>query len=342
MGAPAMTESDPRAHVMGLITACWSTQALGVAARLRLFDMLAQGPRAAAELAAETRSHPGALHRLMRALAVLGLVTQDGEDLFAVTPAGRLLIEHEPGSIRGMALHWGDRLWGALSQLEQSVATGKAWSISGAEGFEHMARDPEQMAMFHQSMADQTGPVAKAVLDAYDVSRFGRIIDVGGSYGALLAAMLKAYPRLRGEVYDLPDLSAAAKAYLEAAGVAERAAFIGGSFFDEVPPGADAYTMKMIIHDWQDEEAVLILRNCRKALGPGGLVLVMEHIAPDLAGEASGDYVTIRGDIVMLTAAGGMERTRGQFEALLDRAGLKLQRIVPTASGFAILEAAPG
>jgi hypothetical protein len=336
-----MTDTDVRARVAGMIMGCWPTRVIFVAVRLRLFERLAQAPRGAADLAAETGSHPDALRRLMRALAVLGLVRQTDADLFELAPAGRLLLPDTPGSIRGLALHWGDRLWGALSQLEQSVKTGKAWRISGAEGFEHMARDPEQMAMFHQSMADQTGPVAAAILEAYDFSRFSRIIDVGGSTGALLAAVLKAYPRLEGQVYDLPDLAAAAGAYLEGAGVADRGAFIGGSFFEQVPAGADTLMMKMIIHDWEDEEAALILTNCRKALGPGGLVLVMDHIAPDLARDQPSDYVTIRGDMLMLTAAGGRERTLGEFEGLFARAGLKLRRVVPTASGFAVLEAAP-
>jgi len=334
-----MTETDPRAHVTGLITACWSTQVLGVAAKLRLFDQMADGPRAASDLAAATGSHPEALRRLMRALAVLGLARQEAQDRFALTAPGRLLIEHEPGSIRGMALHWGERLWGALSQLEQSVATGEAWRLSGAAGFAHMARDPDQMVMFHQSMADQTGPVAEAVLEAYDFAAFGRVIDVGGGYGALLAAILRAHPRLTGQVYDLPELEPPAALYLQAAGVSDRASFVGGSFFDEIPPGADAYLMKMIIHDWEDEEATLILRNCAKALGAGGVLLVMERIAPELA--APSDYVAIRGDIVMLTAAGGKERTRSEYEALLARAGLKLRRIVPTTSGFSVLEAGP-
>ncbi len=331
--------ADPRAQVMDLITAAWSTQVIGVAVKLRLFEKLAEGPRAAAALAGETGSHPGALHRLMRALAALGLVSQDGEDLFVITPTGRLLVEGEPGSVRGTALHWGDRLWGALSQLDQSVKTGKAWRISGASGFEHMADDPQQMAMFHQSMADLTAPVAGAVLKAYDFSPFSQIMDVGGSTGALLAAMLKAHPRLHGRVFDLPGLAPMAEAHLQAQGVGDRAAFVGGSFFEAVPPGAELIMMKMIIHDWLDEEASAILVNSRKALAPGGIVLVMDRVMPELVTASPVDYAGARADITMLTAAGGKERTRAEFEALFTGAGLKLQRIVPTTSEFAILEA---
>ena len=238
----------------------------------------------------------------------------------------------------GMALHWGRRLWAALGQLEDSVRTGEPFQASGLDGFEGIARDPGQTAMFHQSMTDQTGPVAAAMLEVYDFSRFRSLVDVGGSYGALLAALLKAHPGQTGEVFDLPGLAEASGAYLRGAGVADRAGFVGGSFFDAVPPGADAYMLKMIIHDWRDDQALSILRNCATAAGRDGAVLVMERIAPERVGSSPADHVTIRGDILMLTAAGGQERTEAEYRALFAKAGLQVQRIVPTASGFAIIE----
>ncbi len=330
---------DPRAKVVDLITGCWSTQVLHVAARLKLFDLIAEGPTAAADLAGRTGSHPGAMLRLMRALASLGMVRHLPGDRFELTEAGRFLCSDAPGSVRGMALHWGERLWGALGQLDQSVQTGKPWRASGLDGFQQMASDPGQMAMFHQSMTDQTGPVARALLDAYDFGRFATLMDVGGSYGALLAAILNARPELTGQVFDLPDLKAASSAYLERSGVAGRARFVGGSFFERVPAGADAYMLKMIIHDWDDEKAVTILTNCARAAGAHGKVLVMERIAPELVNTDPGQAPTIRGDILMLTAAGGVERTEPQYRDLFARAGLSLEGITPTSSGFSVMEA---
>ncbi len=164
-------------------------------------------------------------------------------------------------------------------------------------------------------------------------------MDVGGSYGALLAAVLQARPELSGAVYDLPDLAAAAGTYLAQAQVGDRATFIGGDFFQSVPEGADAYMLKMIIHDWDDEKARSILGQCRKAAGPNGVVLVMEKIAPETVGGDAGDLATIRGDILMLTAAGGMERTESEYHTLLGEAGLAIRRIFPTSSGFSVIEA---
>ena len=330
---------EARERVSGLIMGAWGTQVIHVAAQLRLFDALAGGPRAAAELAAETGSHPPSLFRLMRALAAIDLVRHLDGDRFELLPAGELLRTDAPGSVRGMALHWGRRLWGAMTQLDQSVRTGAPWRVSGLEGFQQMAQDPADMAMFHQSMADQTLPVARGVAEACDLSGYGRLMDVGGSYGALLAALLKAYPSLSGEVYDLAGLSEASTAYLEGQGVGGRARFVAGSFFESVPAGAGAYLLKSIIHDWDDAEALQILRNVRAAAAGGAAVLVIEQVAPAQVRPGGGDLVPIRADIMMLTATGGKERTVEEYRALFEEAGLALTRVVPTASAFSVLEA---
>jgi hypothetical protein len=335
-----MTGTDVRERVVAQITACWPTQAIFVGVRLRLFDKLADGPRAAADLAAETEAHPGAVRRLLRGLATLDLCRQLDRDRFELTEAGRLLCASTPGGVRGMALHWGDRLWGALSQLEHSVRTGEPWSASGQAGFELMASDPDQMAMFHQSMAEQSTPVARAMLEAYDFSRFTRLVDVGGGYGAMLATVLKAHPGQIGQVYDLADLGPAAQLYLQASGVGSRAGFVGGDFFETVPTGADAYMLKSIIHDWADEPSRRILANCRKALGPGGVVLVIERVAPEVASGRPEELDALRQDLIMLTATGGQERAVVEYEALFADAGLRLAGVTPTSSGFSILEAA--
>ena len=333
-----MAEADERARVLGLISAAWQTQVIHVAVRLRLPDLMADGIETSVALAEDTGSHPRTLRRLLRAMAAVGLCRQTGEDHFELTPAGNILRADADGSVRGVALHHGERIWGALSQLDQSVRTGRPWRISGASGFEHMASDPGQMAMFHQSMADQAAPVAREMIGAYDFGRFGTLVDVGGSYGALLAEILKALPELSGQVFDLPSLEAASTAYLERQGVAARARFVGGSFFETAPAGADAYMLKSIIHDWDDAEAVAILRNCAVAAGTRGRVLVMDRLAPELADGDPADLATFRSDMTMLTANGGLERTLREFQALYAQAGLTLMGLTRTASGFSVME----
>ena len=333
-----MAESDDRAKVLGLIMGAWPVQVIHVAVRLRLPDLMAEGETSSAALAQATGSHPRTLRRLLRAMAALELCRQLDADHFELTAAGDLLRAGAKDSVRGVALHYGERIWGAMGQLDQSVKTGRPWSISGASGFEHMASDPGQMEMFHQSMADRTAPAARDMLQAYDFGRFRTLMDVGGSYGALLAAILQVRPGLTGQVFDLPSLREASTAYLERMGVADRARFTGGSFFEEIPAGADAYMLKSIIHDWDDAEAVQILRNCAAAAGGEGRVLVMDRIAPELAGEDPADRFTLQSDLMMLTANGGLERTLKEFQAIYDQAGLKLQSVTPTAAGFAVME----
>jgi hypothetical protein len=321
-----------------MITGAWSVQVIHVAVRLRLPDRLAEGATSSAELAEATGSHPRTLRRLLRAMAALGICRQTAHDRFELTDAGGLLREGAEGSVRGVALHYGERIWGAMSQLGESVKTGRPWRISGASGFEHMASDPDQMAMFHQSMADRTAPAARDVVEACEFGRFRTLMDVGGSYGALLAGILKARPHLTGQVFDLPALEAASTAYLEREGVLGRAEFVGGSFFDPIPPGADAYMLKSIIHDWDDAESVQILRNVAAAAGAAGRVLVMDRIAPELAGDDPDDLPAFQGDMMMLTANGGMERTLDEFQALYEQAGLRLEAVTRTASGFSVME----
>ncbi len=310
-----------------------------MAARLRIADLLADGPRSAADLAAATGSNPDALFRLMRGLASLGVCRHLGGDRFALDEAGQLLRGDAPGSVRGMALHWGVRLWGAMGQLDQSVRTGKAWAASGMAGFAGMANDAVAASDFHQSMADGTIPVARAMAAAYDFSRFGSVLDVGGSYGALLAELLKANPALRGAVFDLPFLAEDAQAYLDRAGVGDRGAYVGGDFFEAVPTGHDAYVLKFIIHDWNDEPATAILANCRKAMGADGVIILAEIIAPETVVEGAPQNVAIRSDLVMLTAAGGRERTLEEYRRLLAGAGLELAAVIPTATAFSLIEA---
>ena len=333
-----MSEAEDRARVLGLITGAWPVQVIHVAVRLRLPDLMAEGETSSAALADATASHPRTLRRLLRAMAALGLCRQIDHDRFELTSAGELLRAGAEGSVRGVALHYGERIWGAMSQLGESVKTGRPWRISGASGFEHMASDPAQMEMFHQSMADRTGPAARDMLQAYDFGRFRTLMDVGGSYGALLAAILQARPGLSGQVFDLPALKDASTAYLERMGVSDRARFTGGSFFDQIPQGADAYLLKSIIHDWDDPDAVRILRNCAAAAGAEGRVLVMDRIAPELADGDPVDLVTFQGDLMMLTANGGLERTLKEFQAIYDQAGLRLEGVTTTAAGLAVME----
>jgi orsellinic acid C2-O-methyltransferase len=245
-----------------------------------------------------------------------------------------------PNSMRGRALHVGGALWRAFADLATVVRTGHPMPslATGSTGFEEMQRDPARLHAFQLSMAESSRRAAADVIAAYDFGRFAHVMDVGGGYGALLAAILEAFPKLQGTVLDLPYLSAGAGEYLANSGSAKRARFVSGDFFRAVPVGADCYLLKFIIHDWDDERSLQILNNCRIAAGANGVVAIVERIVPDHVIQSNAHCEVIRGDLTMM-AYGGTERTEAQYRELLAKAGLRLSAIAHTTGVFSIIEA---
>lgn len=331
--------SDTCDRAAALITGAWSTQVIHAAVTLGIADALAGAPATADALAAELKLHPRATFRLLRAMAGLGLVEHGEGDAFALTEMGRCLASDAPDSVRSLALHWGGRTWASMAHLAETVRTGAAWKDSGREGFFSMKDRPEVARVLNTSMVDQTLAVARDIVDAADLSDARSVVDLGGGYGALLSVALERHPRLTGATADLGYMAADATAFLESAGVSDRARFLPTDFFDAVPSGFDVYLLKFIIHDWDDEDALAILKNLRAAMGDAARALIVERIAPARATPDPDLEPVLRGDIQMMAVTGGVERTEAEYDALFAAAGLKRQRTVPTASPFSILEA---
>jgi hypothetical protein len=337
---PSDAPEAARAATASLITGCWSAQVIHAAVALGIPDRFERAPMSAADIAQAAGAHPRATFRLLRALATLGLCRDLGGGRFELTESGRFLRTDSASSLAGLARHWGTRTWAALAHLEQTVRTGAAWAHGGREGFLSMAQRPEEAAVLNRSMVEQTLQVASAIVEAYDFSGLRRVIDVGGGYGALISVLLQANPHLEGASADLAYMEAEAVAYLRRAGVAERARFIATDFFRSVPAGADCYLLKYIIHDWADADCQVILRNLRAAAGEA-VVLIVERIVPERIEPAHDREPAnvICGDINMMVATGGVERTEQEYRELLAAAGFGLARIIPTSSPFSLLEA---
>jgi hypothetical protein len=327
-----------RERLIEMITGCWKTQVIGQGVALGLIDALKAGPMSSRELANLSSASDDGVHRLLRALAVLGLVEQIGSEAFALTAMGGLLRRDAADSLSGMAGHWNDRLWNSFATIGQSVVTGEPCVVSGPEHFAESQADPVQSDIFNRAMAEGSLRVGRALAGAYDFARFRTVMDVGGGYGALLVGLLEAHPQLNGQICDLPVLAQAALAYLAEQGVGGRVDYRGGSFFDSVPAGADCILLKFILHDWNDARCLRILENCRAALGAAGTILIIERIVPEIVSAADEDV--IRGDLVMMSV-GGRERTLAEYGALLKQAGLALQHVVPIDGNFSALEARP-
>ena len=316
------------------------SQAVHVVATLGLCDLLADGPRTVAELAEATGADARSLTRLMRGLTAVGLYVSDGDQTFANTELGDAFRADAPRSVAALARLVGRPFhWQTYGSLEHSIRTGEnAFSaVHGESVWDYLAKRPDEQKVFDEAMTALSQAVADDVVDAYDFGRFGTVVDVGGGRGMLLAAVLGRYPSVDGVLFDRPGVVAGAQGLLSAAGVSQRCRVVGGSFFDSVPDGGDAYLLKSVIHDWPDEESVEILRTCRRSMPAHGRLLLVEQLLDESPDPAR----TALSDLTMLVVAGGQERTTDEYRSLLAAAGFDLTGTVPTGNAVFIIEAAP-
>lgn len=327
------------AAMLDLIIGYWVSQLIHVAAKLGLADLLKGGPKSPAELARSAGADARALHRALRALASVGVFAERKDGRFALTPLAATLRSDRPDSMHAFAMMMvEDYNWEAWGDVLQSVKTGQTAfdRVHSMRIFDYLGKHPEKARIFGESMTSISGTENAAVVAACDFSKAGTVVDVGGSHGHLLAAILKANPRLKGILFDLPPvLEQARKApYVSGREMAGRIELAPGDFFQSVPEGADAYIMKYILHDWDDDLCVEILENCRRAMAPNGRVLVVDTVIPSGNDPHWGKLL----DINMLVGTGGRERTRSEFVQLFARAGLKLKRLISTACPLSIVE----
>lgn len=333
------TVEPPQVALLRMMTGYWVAQDVSVAARLGIADHLRDGPLPVADLATATGTHARSLHRLLRALASAGVFAETGDGAFGLTPAAEFLRSDAPDSMRSLAIMYGGEQYRAWADLFASVRTGEPVfeQVFGAAYFPYLAAHPEADRTFNEAMTGWSAQVDRALVAAYDFSPFGTVIDVGGGHGRMLAAILAAYPTVRGVLFDQPRVVAGAESQLAAAGVAARCELVGGDFFESVPAGGDAYVLAQILHDWDDGRSARILANCRRAIAPNGRLLLVELV---IAPGNAPDFGTFL-DLHMMTLLGGRERTAEEYAALLAAAGFELGRVVPTGAGASIVEAVP-
>ncbi|MBA2735574.1 MAG: methyltransferase [Pyrinomonadaceae bacterium] len=327
----------PEAVLTNIAFGAMTTQALYVAAKLGIADLLTQGQKSTGELASATATHAPSLYRVLRSLAGEGIFQEVSPKVFANTAISEALWTDAPNSMRNgvifMGETWHYNVWG---NMMHSVKTGKsAWGKThGAEVFDWFANKPEEAEIFNNAMTDMSVATAPTVVESYDFSGIETLADIAGGHGYLLAQILKANPKLSGILFDVAPVIAGAGAMLEKEGVTNRVETVAGDFFVEIP-SADGYIMKHIIHDWDDERCVGILKNINNAMKENGKVLIVETIVP----EGNEPHYSKLLDLEMLTSPGGVERTTEEYRELLAQAGFRLTKIVPTKSPFSIIEA---
>jgi hypothetical protein len=326
------------AQIVELSTGYMAATCLYAAAKLKIADFIADGPRPVSEIAHASKTNEDALYRLMRALATVNVFRETAPRTFANTPLSDQLRSDLPGSSRDGVLFMADRLHLQIySELAHTVETGEPGlkKITGMNSFEFFERNDEENKVFNAAMTSISGRAVQIILNIYDFGESGTLADIGAGHGALLTAILEKHRGLHGIAFDLPHVVAGAKPLVESLGLAQRCEIVGGDFFKEVP-AADTYVMKSIIHDWDDEHAITILKNCASAMrGPGGKVVLIEM----LVGPANEPGLAKWIDIEMLAMAGGRERTEEEYAALFAKAGLRLKRVVRGPGPNAAIEA---
>jgi precorrin-6B methylase 2 len=339
---PDARELPPGLALYQMAIGHYVSRALFLAAKLRLADLLGDGPRDVRALAEACQTHAPALRRVMRLLASVGLFAELEDGSFALEPLGKLLRSDAPGSMRAaVMLFAGVGIQDSWKELEYCVRTGEPAfrrNSPDADPFTQMARDPEAAALFDQAMATFAPQTAAAVAAAYDFSRFETVMDVGGGTGALLTGILRANPALRGIVFEQPHVAERAREQLETAGMAERCQVLAGSFFEKVPSGADAYLLKHVVHDWNDERATVILENCRDAMPPHGRLLIVEGVYPARIDRSLESRGAAANDVNMLVCTGGRQRSEAEFRDLFAASGFRLTRVVPTPARVCVVE----
>ncbi len=314
------------------------TQMLGTAARLRLADLLAEGPVDAPTLAARTSRDADAMQRMMRALVTMGVFKLGRDGRFANNRVSEGLRAGHAGTFRDFAEYFSSAsnvgAWGAF---DSTLTTGKnAFErVHGMSVWEWFDEHPAERSVFAAAMGSMTEIEAPAVARTYPFGEVRRLCDVAGSRGVLLAEVLAAHPHLTGVLFDNAGVIATAEPVLAAKGVGDRVTLSSGSFFDAVPEGCDAYLLKNILHDWDDERSVTILENCRRAMRPGNRVLVVELVVEPDAVHGIGPMSDVQ---MMMVCSEGRERSRADFARLFERAGFALQRVVPTPTLMSVVE----
>lgn len=329
-------EIPPPLQMLQVMSGFWVSRCVYIAAKLGIADLLKDGPQTAEELADASGAHAPSLFRVLRALAAVDVLTQSDDNRFGNTPMSETLIDG-PSSLRWFAMtELGEEHYPAWGELMHSVRTGEIAfdKAFGEPVWEFFGKHAENARIFNNAMSGMTAQAEAALHAAYKFEGMKTIMDVGGGHGGLIRSILERNPDMRGILFDSPQVIAGAQPKLAAAGIANRCQVVGGNFFESVPEGADAITMKWIIHDWNDQQSIAIMKNCARALPPNGKLILIEAVVPPGDEMHFAKFI----DLNMLVMTGGKERTAEEFRQLYEAAGFKLTRIVATESPFSVIE----
>ena len=336
MTAPKQQE-QPQVAMFQIISGFWISRGVFVIAKLGIPDILKNGPKTAAELASATDTHAESLFRVLRALVSVGVLTSDNENRFSNTPVSETLVTDAPGSLRWFTIsELGQEHYPAWGNLMHSVKTGEIAfdNFFGKDIWAYFRNNPEDATVFNNSMSGITAALNESLRSVYDFSKFNTVVDVGGGHGGLIKEILKSNPNAKGILFDAAEVINGSRERLAEAGLSDRCEAVAGDFFKAVPEGGDAYVMKWIIHDWDDERAIKILKNCRAQMGLNSRLIIVDCVVPETNEPHFSKFI----DLNMLVMTGGKERTAKEFATLLEASGFKLLKWFRRTSRRALLK----
>lgn len=335
-----MTDTAPLIAAQRLVSGFRGYQLVVAACRLSLPDLVAAGPQTADDLAEQTHTHPRSLHRMLRGLAAWDFFVEGTDGRYASTAVSDLFRADKPG-LRNNTVMLAEEGYESWGEMMYTLRTGKPAfeHIFGKGRWEKLAADPTAVEQFNAAMVETSTRISQALVASYDFHDVRSVVDVGGGGGALLAGVLQAHPEMKGTLFDLAQGLVGAHERLAAAGLGGRVSVAEGSFFEEVPSGADLYMLKSIVHDWDDERAVAILKTCRQAMHPHAKLLLVERQLPERIDNPDAALPTVMSDLQMMIVLGGAERTANEYRDLLSAAGLRMTRVIPTGTEFWSVEA---
>jgi len=341
VGQTASADIPQSVAMLQIVTGFRVSRAVYIAAKLGLADLLKDGPKGSEELARATGTHGPSLRRVMRMLASAGVFAEDEHGRFALTPVAAKLQTDVPGSLRTwVTMQLGDEHYRAWGDLMHTVRTGETAfdHVFGMGAWQYRAQNPEYAKIFDEAMANLTEVFNAAVLVSYPFSTIGKIVDVGGGDGGLIIALLQANPRMKGVLFDLPRVAEKAKQRIADAGLAGQCKVVAGNALTSVPGGGDAYILSRVIHNWDDNRAVAILKNCHSAVTEKGKLFLVEPVLPDRVEHSIAVQSSVMFDLNMMVMIGGRDRTVAEHRALFKAAGFELTKVIPTQYVMSVIE----
>lgn len=331
------TDLPPQKAILQMATSYWVSQSIYIAAKLGIADLLKSGSKSCEELASSVGVNARLLYRLMRALASVGVFAEKEQGCFTLTPFAACLQSDVPGSMRALVIMCGEEHYQAWGDILYSLQTGGSAfeHLYGMPLFQYYAQNPESGKMYDKAQKSGSAAARAEILKRYDFSGISKLVDVGGGNGSLISLILKDNPSMEGVLFEQPSVIAEAKDLIEAEGASIRCELVAGDFFESVPRGGDAYILRYILHNWDDERAIAILNNCHRAMAENGKILVIEQVIPPGNEPFIGKLLDLH---MLVLFPGGCERTEDEYRALFEASGFQLTKIVPTKANVSVIE----